>query len=89
MDRPLVLYYDDSRAVSQCKEPRNHKKGKNIERKYPYPRVYPQGGDSGGVDSFREESYPFTKPLAEKMFKDTQMLSDLDSFSRAVSFVQV
>ena len=31
---PMILYYDISRVVSQTKEPRNHRKGKHIERKY-------------------------------------------------------
>ena len=31
---PMILYCDNSRAVSQAKELRNHKKDKHIERKY-------------------------------------------------------
>ena len=31
---PMILYYDNSRVVAQAKEPRNHRKGKHIERKY-------------------------------------------------------
>ena len=31
---PMILYCDNSRVVAQAKEPRNHKKGKHIERKY-------------------------------------------------------
>ena len=34
MEKPIILYCDNSGAVSQCKEPRNHRKGKHIERKY-------------------------------------------------------
>lgn len=34
MDKPLVMFCDSSGAVSLCKEPRNHKKGNPIERKY-------------------------------------------------------
>ena len=30
----MILYCDNSGAVSQAKEPRNHKKDKHIERKY-------------------------------------------------------
>ena len=31
---PITLFYDNSGAVAQSKDPRNHKKGKPIERKY-------------------------------------------------------
>ena len=31
---PMILYCDNSGVVAQAKEPRNHKKGKHIERKY-------------------------------------------------------
>ena len=31
---PMILYCDNSGAVAQAKEPRNHRKGKHIERKY-------------------------------------------------------
>ena len=31
---PMILYCDNSVAVAQAKEPRNHRKGKHIERKY-------------------------------------------------------
>ena len=31
---PMILYCDNSEAVAQAKEPRNHRKGKHIERKY-------------------------------------------------------
>ena len=31
---PMILYYDNSGAVVQDKEPRNHRKGKHTKRKY-------------------------------------------------------
>ena len=34
IDKPIVLYCDNSRAVANSKEPRSHKRGKHIERKY-------------------------------------------------------
>ena len=34
MDKPIVLYCDNSGAVANSKEPRSHKRGKHIERKY-------------------------------------------------------
>ena len=34
MEKPLVLYCDNSGVVANSKEPRSHKRGKHIERKY-------------------------------------------------------
>ena len=31
--QPMILFYDKSRVVAQSKKPRNHYKGKHIERK--------------------------------------------------------
>ena len=31
---PITLFYNNSAAVAQSKDQRNHKKGKHIERKY-------------------------------------------------------
>ena len=31
---PITLFCDNSRLVVQSKDPKNHKKGKHIERKY-------------------------------------------------------
>ena len=31
---PITLFYDNSGALAQSKDPRNHKNGKRIERKY-------------------------------------------------------
>ena len=31
---PITLFYDNSGAIAQSKDPRNHKKGNHIERKY-------------------------------------------------------
>ena len=31
---PMILYCDNSGVVAQAKEPRKHRKGKHIERKY-------------------------------------------------------
>ena len=34
MEKPLTLYCDNSGAVANSREPRSHKRGKHIERKY-------------------------------------------------------
>ena len=31
---PIILHCDNSAAIAQSKDPRDHKKGKHIERKY-------------------------------------------------------
>ena len=45
MEKPLVLYCDHSGAVANSKEPRSHKRGKHIERKYYLIREIVQRGD--------------------------------------------
>ena len=42
---PITLFYDNSGAVAQSKEPRNHKRGKHIERKYHLIREIVARGD--------------------------------------------
>ena len=42
---PITLYCDNSGAVAQSKELRNHGKGKHIERKYHLIRDIVQRGD--------------------------------------------
>ena len=45
MNRPLTLYFDNSGAVANSKEPRSHKRGKHIERKYHLIREIVHRGD--------------------------------------------
>ena len=40
VEKPLVLYCDNSGAVANSKEPRSHKRGKHIERKYHLEKLY-------------------------------------------------
>ena len=42
---PITLYCDNSGAVAQSKEPRNHGRGKHVERKYHLTREIVQRGD--------------------------------------------
>ena len=42
---PITLFCDNSGAVAQFKDPRNHKKGKHIERKYHIIRDIVARGD--------------------------------------------
>ena len=45
MHLPVTLYCDNSGAVANSKEPRSHKRGKHIERKYHLIREIVQRGD--------------------------------------------
>ena len=42
---PITFFCDNSGAVAQSKDPRNHKKGKHIERKYHIIRDIVTQGD--------------------------------------------
>ena len=41
----ITLYCDNSEAIANSKEPRSHKRGKHIERKYHLIRVIVSRGD--------------------------------------------
>ena len=45
MKKPLVLYCGNSGAMANSKEPRSHKRGKHIERKYHLIREIVHRGD--------------------------------------------
>ena len=45
MEKPLVSYCDNSGAAKNSKEPRIHKRGKHIERKYHLIREIVHRGD--------------------------------------------
>ena len=62
---PITLYCDNSGVVAQTKEPRNHGKGKHVERKYHLIRDIVQRGDVivtkiATIDNLAD---PFTKAL--------------------------
>ena len=70
MQFPITLYCDNSGAVSNSKEPRTHKKGKHIERKYHLIRDIVRKGDIvvTNIASTDNLAYPFTKSLPTKTF---------------------
>ena len=65
MDKALTLYYDNSRAVTNSKEPRSHKMGKHIEKKYHLIREIMHRGDVNVVKIALEDNLVdlFTKTL--------------------------
>ena len=70
MEKPLVLYYDNSGAVANSKEPRSHKRGKHIERKYHLIQDIVHRGDVAVMKIASEQNLadPFTKALPERVF---------------------
>ena len=66
----ITLYCHNSGAVANSKEPRSHKKGKHIERKYHIIREIVSRGDAEISQIALEDNlaYPFTKGLAQKIF---------------------
>ena len=70
MDKPLMLYFDNSGAVKNFKEPRCHKRGKHIERKYHLIREIVYRKDVNVVKIASEDILvdPFTKTLPESVF---------------------
>ena len=66
----ITLYCDNSGAVANSKDPRSHKKGKHIERKYHLIREIVHRGDVKASQIASEDNlaYPFTKDLTQKIF---------------------
>ncbi|KAA0037509.1 gag/pol protein [Cucumis melo var. makuwa] len=71
MNLPITLYCDNSGVVTNSKEPRSHKRGKHIERKYYLIREIVQRGDVivTKIASKHNIADPFTKTLTAKVFE--------------------
>ena len=68
---PITLFWDNSGAIAQSKDPRNHKKGKQIERKYHIIRDIIARRDvvvakTGSANNLTD---PFTKALPQRTFE--------------------
>ena len=63
---PITLFCDNSGAVAQSKDPRNHKKGKHIEKKYHFIRDIVAHGDIvvEKIESANNLTDPFIKALS-------------------------
>ena len=70
MQPTITLYCDNSGAVANSKEPRSHKRGKHIKRKYHLIREILSRGDTvvSHIVSKNNLADPFTKGLAQKIF---------------------
>ncbi|KAK0594609.1 hypothetical protein LWI29_023351 [Acer saccharum] len=71
LNKPITLYCDNSGAVANSKEPRSHKRGKHIERKYHLIREIVQRGDVIVTKIASQDNHadPFTKTLPAKVFE--------------------
>ncbi|KAA0059674.1 retrovirus-related pol polyprotein from transposon tnt 1-94 [Cucumis melo var. makuwa] len=71
MHLPITLYCDNSGAVANSREPRSHKRGKHIERKYHLIREIIHRGDVivTKISSEQNIADPFTKALTAKVFE--------------------
>ena len=70
-ERPTItLYCDNSGVVANSKEPRSHKRGKHIKRKYHLIREIVNRGDVtvSQITSEDNLAYPFTKDLTQETF---------------------
>ena len=63
---PITLFCDNSGAVAQSKDPRNHKKGKHIEKKYHFIRDIVAHGDIvvEKIENANNLTDPFIKALS-------------------------
>ena len=65
------MFYDNNGVVAQSKDPRNHKKGKHIERKYHIIRDIVARGDVvvAKIESENNLADLFTKALPQRTFE--------------------
>ena len=68
---PITLFCDNSGVVAQSKDPRNHRKGKHIERKYHIIRDIIAQGDVvvAKIDSVNNLVDSFTKASPQRTFE--------------------
>ena len=69
---PITLFYNNSAAVAQSKDPRNHKKEQHIERKYHIIQDIVARGDVvvvAKIESTNNLANPFTKALSQRTFE--------------------
>ena len=66
----ITLHCDNSGAVANAEEPRSHKRGKHIERKYHLLREIVHRGDVkvSQIASKDNLADPFTKALTQRIF---------------------
>lgn len=70
MNEPVQLHCDNTGAIANSKEPRSHKRGKHIERKYHLIREIVRRGDVAvmKISTLDNIADPMTKGLSEHVF---------------------
>ena len=70
MEKPLFLYCDNSEAMPNSKEPRSHKRGKHIQRKYHLIQEIVHRGHVVVMKIASKHNLvdPLTETLPEKVF---------------------
>ena len=70
MDKPVILYYDNSSDVTNSRELRSHKRGKHIQGMYHLIREIVNRGDVTVTKILTLDNLAdlFTKTLSEKLF---------------------
>ena len=69
--KPLDLYCDNSGAIAQAKEPRDHHKTRHIDRKYHLIRKIVNNGDVElcKIHTDANVAGPLTKPLPQSKYE--------------------
>ena len=72
LDGPVLLYYDNTRAIAQAKKTKSHHWTKHILRRYHLVREIVDRGDIDlqKIDEKENLADPFTKALGVKEFND-------------------
>ncbi|KAL8125352.1 hypothetical protein AgCh_012882 [Apium graveolens] len=80
LPRSLTVYCDNTGAVANSKEPRDHKVAKHIERKYHLIRGIIKRGDIvvAHISSEENRADPFTKSFPTKPLSDTRSVNHVD-----------
>ena len=79
IDGPVLLYYDNTRAIAQAKEPRSHQCTKHILRCYHFIWKIMDRGDVNlqKIDKKKNLTDLFTKALRIKKFDDYKSMMDI------------
>ena len=79
---PLDLYCNNSGAIAQAKEPRNHKKSKHVMRRFHLIREFIDRGEIKicKIHTDLNISDPLTKPFHSPSMRGTQEQWVLDTF---------
>lgn len=71
MDRPIILYCDNTTAIVNTKNSRHHKRSKHIDRKYHIIRGFVESEDVAVIKIASKDNLanPFTKTMVVRIFE--------------------